>query len=225
MLNTTNLAGGRIYTETNGSGNSIGVYFRPNNNSTNQWSHFYGGTGSGYNGAGGYGLFNWDITDYVAIYKANGTVVFPYGIEAAIMRDFNNTAYYDDPAGSTCYRGAGNILINGTITQNYSDERLKTKLGLIENALDKVMSLSGFYYEANEIAQQLGFEKKREVGISAQDVEKVLPEIVKPAPVDHKYLTIDYDKLTPLLIEAIKEQQSMIEGLRAEINALKSTKE
>ena len=73
------------------------------------------------------------------------------------------------------------------------------------------MSLNGFYYEANETAQALGYTVKREVGISAQEVQKILPEIVVPAPIDDKYLTVYYDKLIPLLIEAIKELNDKIE--------------
>jgi hypothetical protein len=74
--------------------------------------------------------------------------------------------------------------------------------------------LNGFYYEANEIAQQFGYSVKKEVGVSAQEVQNVLPEIVVPAPIDNKYLTVYYDKLVPLLIEAIKEQQKQIDELK-----------
>lgn len=116
--------------------------------------------------------------------------------------------------GTTADPGAGAIYATGNITAYYSDDRLKTRLGKIENALDKVDQLNGFYYEANETAQELGYTVKREVGVSAQDVQAVLPEIVVPAPIDDKYLTIHYERLVPLLIEAIKE-------LRAEIKVLK----
>lgn len=123
---------------------------------------------------------------------------------------------------------AGEIRATGNVTAYYSDIRLKTKLGTIENAIEKVKSLEGFYYEANEVAQELGYTPKREVGVSAQDVQSVLPEIVSPAPIDDKYLTIDYARLAPLLIEAIKEQQKIIEAqvrridlLEASLNKLK----
>ena len=76
------------------------------------------------------------------------------------------------------------------------------------------MSLSGFYYEANETAQALGYKVKREVGLSAQQVQKVLPEIVVPAPIDNQYLTIHYEKVIPLLVEAIKELKMEIEELK-----------
>jgi hypothetical protein len=108
----------------------------------------------------------------------------------------------------------GSIRAINNITAYYSDERLKNKLGVIENALDKVASLEGFYYEANETAQELGYKVKREVGVSAQQVQKVLPEIVSPAPIDDKYLTIDYERLVPLLIEAIKELKQEIDVLK-----------
>jgi hypothetical protein len=117
--------------------------------------------------------------------------------------------------GTTADPGAGGIYATGNITAYYSDDRLKTKLGKIENALDKVCELDGFYYEANETAQALGYKVKREVGVSAQSVQKVMPEIVSPAPIDDQYLTIDYSKLTPMLIEAIKELKAEIELLKA----------
>ncbi len=108
---------------------------------------------------------------------------------------------------------AGEIRATNNITAYYSDDRLKTKLGAIEDALSKVKSLSGFYYEANETAQALGYEVKREVGVSAQEVQRVQPEVVAPAPIDDKYLTVRYEKLVPLLIEAIKELSEKVEKL------------
>jgi len=109
---------------------------------------------------------------------------------------------------------AGEIRATNNVTAYYSDDRLKTKLGAIEDALSKVKSLSGFYYEANETAQALGYEVKREVGVSAQEVQLVQPEVVAPAPIDDKYLTVRYERLVPLLIEAIKELSEKVEKLR-----------
>jgi hypothetical protein len=109
---------------------------------------------------------------------------------------------------------AGEIRAVNNITAYYSDDRLKTRLGNIEGALDKVMSLNGFHYEANKTAQDLGYGVKPEVGLSAQEVQAVLPEVVVPAPIDEKYLTIHYERIIPLLVEAIKE-------LKAEVDSLK----
>lgn len=121
------------------------------------------------------------------------------------------------PASGT----VGEIRATDNITAYYSDDRLKTKLGNIENAVEKVCKLNGFYYEANEVAQSLGYKVKREVGVSAQEVEEILPEIVTEAPISSEYKTIYYDKLIPLLIEAIKEQNESIESLKEEIRKLK----
>ena len=72
--------------------------------------------------------------------------------------------------------------------------------------LDKVKQLNGYYYVENEVAKGLGYDNEdMQVGLSAQEVQKVLPEVVTKAPIDEEYLTIWYDKLIPLLIEAVKE--------------------
>ena len=117
--------------------------------------------------------------------------------------------------GTAASGTSGEIRATNNITAYYSDERLKTKLGNIENALEKVGNLSGFYYHANETAQALGYEVKQEVGVSAQEVQRVMPEVVAPAPIDEQYLTVRYERLVPLLIEAIKELKTEIDNLKA----------
>lgn len=109
----------------------------------------------------------------------------------------------------------GEIRATNNITAYYSDDRLKTRLGNIENALDKVKTLDAFYYEANQTAQSLGYEAVREVGISAQQVQAVMAETVAPAPIDDKYLTVRYERLVPLLIAAIKELEAKVAVLEA----------
>jgi DNA recombination-dependent growth factor C len=116
--------------------------------------------------------------------------------------------------GTTPSATTGEIRATNNITAYYSDDRLKTRLGNIENALAKVMSLNGFQYEANETAQALGYEVKPEIGLSAQEVQAVLPEVVVPAPIDEKYLTIHYERVIPLLVEAIKELKREIDFLK-----------
>ena len=115
---------------------------------------------------------------------------------------------------------AGEIIATDNITAYYSDERLKTKLGPIVDPLLKVTMLSGFYYEANEIAQALGYKVKKEVGVSAQEVMEVQPEVVAPAPIDNNYLTVRYERLVPLLIEAIKELKTEVDILKVQITEL-----
>jgi len=125
-----------------------------------------------------------------------------------------NTRLASLGVGTAASGTAGEIRATNTVTAYYSDDRLKTKLGDIDNALDKIDTLAGFYYEANQTAQDLGYAVIREVGVSAQSVQAIMPEVVAPAPIDDRYLTVRYERLVPLLIQGIKE-------LRAEIKALK----
>ncbi len=113
--------------------------------------------------------------------------------------------------------GAGSF--GGDITAFASDERLKTNISPITDALFKVNSLNGFTYNFNEIAGELGFDTEIDyAGVSAQEVQKVLPEIVRPAPIDDKYITVQYDKLTALLIEAVKELSDKVEKLEQKLS-------
>jgi len=108
----------------------------------------------------------------------------------------------------------GSALVVGDVISNYSDERLKTIVAPIDNALDKVKALEGFYYTPNKKAIDIGVESNQlsRVGVSAQQVQTVLPEAVKQAPIGHGYLTVQYEKLVPLLIEAIKELSAKVES-------------
>jgi len=120
--------------------------------------------------------------------------------------------------GTAASTTAGEIRAINSITSYYSDDKLKTRTGNIQNALEKVLSLDGFHYTANETAQALGYDgTKEEVGLSAQQVQAVLPQVVVPAPIDEQYLTIHYERLVPLLVEAIKEQQKQIEELKSKL--------
>ena len=112
----------------------------------------------------------------------------------------------------------GAITATGNITAFASDVRLKDRKANIANALEKVESLSGFNYTFNETGLGVvgeDYRDEEQIGVSAQEVEAVLPEVVKPAPGNSDYKTVQYEKLVPLLIEAIKE-------LNAEIKDLKS---
>jgi hypothetical protein len=120
--------------------------------------------------------------------------------------------------GTAASGTTGEIRATNAITSYYSDDRLKTKTGNIQNALEKVLSLDGFHYHANETAVALGYDaSKEEVGLSAQQVQAVLPEVIAPAPIDPQYMTMHYERLVPLLVEAIKEQQKQIEELKAKL--------
>jgi hypothetical protein len=120
----------------------------------------------------------------------------------------------------------GRIDASNDIVAFSSDRRLKTSIQLIDSPLKKIQSLSGFTYNWNNLANRLvGYDTaSRYVGVYAQDVQAVLPEAVKLAPFDNdgtdssisgeNYLTVQYEKIVPLLIEAIKELKAEIEELK-----------
>ena len=120
--------------------------------------------------------------------------------------------------GTNASGNTGELRATGNITAYYSDERLKDMHGKIEGALDKVESINGYYYKENEKAKELGYDNdKMQVGVSAQEIEKILPEVVTEAPIadeiEEDYKTVYYDKLVPLLIEAIKELNQKVKDL------------
>ena len=95
-----------------------------------------------------------------------------------------------------------------------SDERLKDNIELISNPIEKVQSLKGVTWNWNENADELQ-KSLPNVGVIAQDVEKVLPQLVHDR--DNGFKGVDYAKLTGLLIEAIKEQQKQIDELKSKL--------
>ena len=117
-------------------------------------------------------------------------------------------------AGSANFTISGSTLSAGTFNST-SDGRLKTVIGKISGALDKINAINGVEFTWNELAESIGICKanKKDVGIIAQEVNAVLPQVVETNE-STGYLSVSYDKLVPLLIEAIKEQQQQIDTLR-----------
>ena len=148
----------------------------------------------------------------VTITNSTGSITLAIGQAVATSSDVQFNSLGVGTAGSAT---AGEIRATNNVTAYYSDDRLKTRLGVIENALDKVRTLDSFYYEANETAQELGYTPVREVGISAQQVQAIMPEVVAPAPIDDRYLTVRYERLVPLLLAAIKELEAKVQALES----------
>ena len=110
----------------------------------------------------------------------------------------------------------GNILANG-ITTN-SDERFKQNITAIQSPLKKLLQINGVEYEMKTAEfSQKHFMPGRQIGLIAQNVEKVIPEVV--SEIDG-YKGVDYAKLVPLLIEGIKEQQKQIDELKKLVEQL-----
>ena len=97
----------------------------------------------------------------------------------------------------------------------FSDRRWKTNFQKIDSPLDKLSAINGYYYHWKDKE-----DKSRQVGVIAQEIEAVLPGIVSTD--DGGYKSVDYSKLTALLIEAVKAQQTQIETLTTENQTLKS---
>ena len=134
--------------------------------------------------------------------------------------------------GTAASGTTGEIRATNNITAFFSDKRLKKNIKPISGAISKVMAISGVTYEINEVAEKYGYTDKKEmVGVIAQELERVLPQVVVPAPFDaaytedgteysksgENYKTVQYEKIVPLLIEAIKEQQREIEELKQKV--------
>jgi hypothetical protein len=94
----------------------------------------------------------------------------------------------------------------------YSDRRAKENIVTVDNALDKVSKLRGVYYNKKE-----GDDKSRKVGVIAQEVQEVLPEVVTYAKDVDEY-GVDYGKINGLLIEAIKDLKKEVEELKKQLN-------
>lgn len=107
---------------------------------------------------------------------------------------------------------SGSVRVTGTVLQT-SDEKLKENIYNIDNASDRLDAIDGVYF--NWVGKQ-----ERNVGVVAQQVQKVLPEVVSEDK--NGYLSVDYGAIVPLLIEALKEQRSRIDYLENKIEEIEN---
>lgn len=124
------------------------------------------------------------------------------GSKVGINNTVNDLTYNLEVSGSM--RASGAVLSN-------SDERLKDNIYPIDNALSRVGQIEGVYFNWKEGGD-------RQVGVIAQEVEKVLPEVVSQDK--NSYLSVDYSKIVPLLIGAINEQNAIISDLAEKVKNL-----
>ena len=142
---------------------------------------------------------------------------------------------YGDITGTNFeFQTNGSFFAKGNVGAYYtiSDKRLKTNVEPISSALAKINKVTGFTFDYNEKAYELGKQiSPRDVGVFAQDVKEILPEAVELAPFDRNtdgtsksgenYLMVHYEKIVPLLLEAVKELSTEVNTLKAEIEQLK----
>lgn len=188
--------------------------------------------GTSFNGAGDITTSFWGTARTITLGSSaksvNGSsdVTWSY---SEIVGTTANPQYNSIGVGTAASTTAGQIRATNTITAFYSDKRLKNEVSKIENALDKLEQLTGVIYTQNKLAEQFGYnDYSEQVGLYAQDVKKVQPQAVKPAPFDiaknedgveysksgENYLTVQYERLIPLIVEAIKELRQEVKSLK-----------
>jgi hypothetical protein len=106
---------------------------------------------------------------------------------------------------------AGAATFNNDVTA-FSDKRLKTDISPIENALEKVMQMQGVYYKRNDVENA-----RTQVGVLAQDMEGIVPEVVLTADDEMQTKSVDYGKLTAVLMEAVKQLSNEVTHLKQQI--------
>ena len=164
---------------------------------------------------------------------ANGTNVYfaddrvtPYTAPQDLSTTSSTVQFNSIGIGTTASGTTGEIRATGNITAYYSDKRLKKDIEPIDNALEMLAGIRGVRYVQNEIAAAMGYNDPAvQVGVIAQEVQAVLPEAVTAAPFDigmdgksmsgEDYLTVRYDRIIPLLIQAVKELSNEVAALKA----------
>ena len=195
--------------------NSSGYYaqlansqYGMNTNGTIRTDNAWTGNWAGIfiNNAGTYGIYSNGMIQSNSSWGANWAGYFANAAGVYGFMSTNTTGYYTQMYSSWGLITNGNV---GTASfQCVSDQRLKKNVHPITNALDKVQRLNGvtFNWKKNGV---------KSLGLIAQDVEKVVPELVGTGPEGMK--TIQYGNLVGLLVEAIKEQQKEIDELKKKV--------
>ena len=164
---------------------------------------------------------------------ANGTNVYfaddrvtPYTAPQDLSTTSSTVQFNSIGIGTAASGTTGEIRATGNITAYYSDKRLKKDIEPIDNALEMLAGIRGVRYVQNEVAAAMGYNDPAvQVGVIAQEVQAVLPEAVTAAPFDigmdgksmsgEDYLTVRYDRIIPLLIQAVKELSDEVAALKA----------
>jgi len=134
----------------------------------------------------------------------------PAGVAFVIGNgDINTTALQrgDNPSNAFVVNYDGSATLSGELTIN-SDARLKSNIISLGSTLAKLLMIDGKSYTMKTN------ESKSKIGLLAQDVQKAFPELVKTTNNEDKTLSVNYQGLIPVLINAIKEQQKQIDELK-----------
>ncbi len=158
------------------------------------------------NGVGDFYIGNYATAKHFRFHTNNSQTYFDMNCSTINWREGSSTRYY-------FYPSTANMTINGTLTQN-SDSRVKENVVEIDDCIGKVQAMKGVYYNRTDFNTDV-----TKVGVIAQDVEAVLPELILEAP-DTGLKSVAYAELTAVLINAIKEQQEIIDDLKTRVQQL-----
>jgi len=159
-------------------------------------------------GLGDLYLGNLGTNNHFRFHTNNSNTYFDMNCGNMYWRQGSSTRY-------TFFPSTANMTINGTLTQN-SDVRRKQNIVEIKDCISKVKAMRGVYYNRTDINTEV-----TKVGVIAQEVEAVLPEVILESPEDG-LKSVAYSELTSVLINAIKEQQEIIEDLKTRITKLEN---
>jgi hypothetical protein len=164
-----------------------------------------------------------DLTGYSNVPDMlNNIVMRTEGTERLRINNAGNVGI-GTTAPSVRLQVSGDIIANSIAGS--SDLRFKTNVRSISSPLEKVKSLRGVYFNWDQKSfPNKDFSDKTELGFIAQEVEKVLPEVVSKDNSSEEYRSVKYDKVVALLVEAIKEQQKQIDSLKSQVKKLKRKK-
>jgi hypothetical protein len=178
---------------------------------TNNWGKYIGLTHDGNHGR------IYTDAGYIVLEPAGQRVGL--GTDApSVSLDVNGNARFR-AIGSGTSAGAVHRTSDGTLTLSTSDIRLKENIKTLDNCLEKVLQLRGVYFTWKS---DPGMGTR--IGFIAQEFENVIPELVFTNEADG-YKGINYSEISAVIVEAIKEQQKIIEDLKAENNRLKADNE
>ena len=141
----------------------------------------------------------------------------------SLLQTFVSSLGVGTPASST----TGEIRATGDIVAYYSDIRLKDNISNIVESQQILQKLRGVYFNQNEFAEKFGYhDHSKQIGVIAQEVQEVVPEAVTIAPFDlisdasrsgENYLTVNYFKLIPVIVEVIKLHQREINIIKGKV--------
>jgi len=162
----------------------------------------------GSSGVGDFYLGNYATANHFRFHTNNSNTYFDMNCGDIYWRQGTSTRYQFFPS-------TANMTVQGTITQN-SDARIKENVVEISDCISKVQAMRGVYYNRTDFNTDV-----TKVGVIAQEVEAVLPELVLESP-ETGLKSVAYSELTSVLINAIKEQQEIIEDLKTRITKLEN---